>query len=64
MDIRGMTKKEYDALGVASREYLETGSTSKKCPRCGKDIVVESEETTYIVRCKEIECIGRVHIGI
>jgi hypothetical protein len=48
----------------AENEIAQNGSTTKKCPRCGNEIVIEDYGSGYAVRCKSKECIKAEYRGI
>ena len=42
----------------------ENGTTNKKCPLCGNDIVVETIESACTIKCKTPNCFSSVGRGI
>ena len=63
MDIK-ITESEYEIFMSAANDFLINGSTSRKCPRCGKEILCEHYGTSYIIKCKSDNCIKIVSRGI
>lgn len=63
MDIN-TTIEEHRFLVEAENEIAQNGSTTKKCPRCGNEIVIEDYGSGYAVRCKSKECIKAEYRGI
>jgi len=55
---------ERDTLSQANREFIEYGSTIKKCPRCGKPLVYQIVGTKEITRCADGNCIMLLAVGI
>ena len=40
------------------------GSTNKKCPLCGNDVIVIFKNSSYNIRCKTEGCFSEVGRGI
>jgi len=59
-----LNDKERDILSEANREFIEYGSTIKKCPRCGKTLVYQIVGTKEITRCSDGNCIMLLAVGI
>ena len=51
------TLEEHKFLVSAENDIIQNGSTKKKCPRCGNNIIIEKKGTSYSVRCKTDDCI-------
>ena len=63
MDIK-LTTTEINILDKADNDFGIYGKTNEKCPRCGSDIVVEEKGKSYLVRCKNDNCISMSIRGI
>ena len=64
MAITSISDKERDALSEANHEFIEFGSTMKKCPRCGKPLIYQIVGTKEITRCADGNCIMLLAVGI
>ncbi|MCL1872921.1 MAG: hypothetical protein FWF85_02255 [Clostridiales bacterium] len=59
-----LNNNERDILSEANRDFIEYGSTIKKCPRCGKPLVYQIIGTKEITRCSDGNCIMLLAVGI
>ena len=64
VDTPPVTKKEYAILDLAVQEILEHGSTTQRCPRCGKELVYILQGSRETIRCSDPACIKSIHRGI
>lgn len=59
-----ITDSEYDVLNKAVSEFIKTGKTELKCPRCGMPLVYESFGSIEIIHCENPACIKSIRRGI
>lgn len=62
--VNQITNVEYAALNKAASQFIRTGKTELKCPRCGKPLVYETRGSVEIIRCQNPECIKSIRRGI
>lgn len=43
---------EHRLLLSAEEDITNYGTTDKRCPRCGNEIIIEEKGSSYLVRCK------------
>ena len=55
---------EYDVLNEAVTEYLNEGSITVTCPRCGKPLIYETFGSLEVIRCEDKACIKSIRRGI
>lgn len=48
---------EHRFLLSAEKDIMNYGTTDKRCPRCGNEIIIEEKGSSYLVRCKTDDCI-------
>ncbi|MEE0874752.1 MAG: hypothetical protein UIH27_14960 [Ruminococcus sp.] len=58
------TVQEHKFLLEAEREIVNDGITHKRCPRCGNQIEIVSDISSYTIRCKTDDCIKAEIRGI
>lgn len=59
-----LSKFELEVLLKADEELFNTGHTTKKCPRCGNNIIYEENGNSYTIRCEKENCIKTDFRGI
>ena len=55
---------EHKFLVSAENDIVLFGKTTKKCPRCGNDIILQDHGASYVVRCASNNCIKAEYSGI
>ncbi len=55
---------EHRFLVAVETEIFEKGKTTKRCPRCGNEIILEIVGTACTVKCKTHNCIEASFRGI
>lgn len=63
MDIK-TTIEEHKFLVSADNDFSEYGKTERHCPRCGNEIEVIENGSSYTVKCKTKDCIRADFRGI
>lgn len=58
------TIEEHKFLVLAENDIVQYGKTSKKCPRCGNEIILEEKKNSYTIRCKTDNCISASFRGL
>jgi ssDNA-binding Zn-finger/Zn-ribbon topoisomerase 1 len=58
------TLKETEQLFLAQGDFIKSGKTDRKCPRCGSDLVYEYGSWGEMTHCEDPSCIGIAGRGI
>lgn len=62
--VTNTTNAEHEFLVSAENGIVQYGKTEKKCPRCGNEIIIQDEGSSYSVKCKTKNCIEAEFRGI
>ena len=61
----GIDKKaELENVDKAVDEMEVTGTTSRRCLRCGKKLICETNGNSYLVKCETPNCLYMTFRGI
>lgn len=58
------TLEEHKFLVSAENDIVKYGKTNKRCPRCGNEIIIEDETSSYSVKCRTKNCITAEFRGL
>lgn len=61
---RKMAGQEANYAEEAIEEMEQTGSTQKRCPRCGQPFVLEETKSGYVIRCETPNCFKLISRGL
>ena len=59
-----LNNKDFEVIDATSEEFFRGGNITQKCPRCGADMIVNTRNGSYEVRCKSEGCIAETFRGI